>query len=131
MPDAAPPDETRAVAAADLPAGVDGSPDGGTDAGQPVEVDVGTRLLPSEAQGLRRAVRELSAQHPMVTLRVDRVVAFDTAGLGLLLGLHRLARANGSGLVVAGPGPRLGAALRRRGLHRVLVVDPDGPGPAG
>lgn len=88
-----------------------------------VEVDAGTRLDPAQAVRLRHAVAAVSDHHDMVALRVDRVVSFDTAGLGLLLGLHRLARAKGSGLVVVGPGTRLLAALRRRGLHRVLVLE--------
>lgn len=88
-----------------------------------VEVDAGSRLDPAEAVRLRRAVAQLSGGHAMVGLRVDRVVTFDAAGLGLLLGLHRLARAKGAGLLVVGPGPRLLAALRRRGLHRVLVIE--------
>lgn len=88
-----------------------------------VEVDAGSRLDPAEAVRLRRAVAQLSGGHAMVGLRVDRVVTFDAAGLGLLLGLHRLARAKGAGLLVVGPSPRLLAALRRRGLHRVLVIE--------
>jgi len=87
------------------------------------EFDAGVRLVPAEAQRLRRAVLRLSADHALVLLRVDQVAVFDTAGIGLLLGLHRLARLNGSGLVLLRPPPRLLAALRRRGLHRVLVVD--------
>ena len=87
------------------------------------EADAGPRLLASEAMRLRQLVRTLSGGHALVLLRVDQVVAFDAAGLGLLLGLHRLARLNGAGLVLVRPAPRLMAALRRRGLHRVLVVD--------
>ena len=99
-----------------------------------VELDAGPRLDPAEAVRLRRAVAQLSADHALVGLRVDRVVAFDAAGLGLLLGLHRLARAKGAGLLVVGPDARLLAALRRRGLHRVLVIEMlpgDGDGGAG
>lgn len=96
-----------------------------------VELGAGSRLDPAEAVRLRRAVAALSIDHALVGLRVDQVVTFDAAGLGLLLGLHRLARAKGAGLVVVGPSPRLLAALRRRGLHRVLVVEmiaaEDGP----
>lgn len=87
------------------------------------EADAGPRLLAAEALRLRETVRSLSVDHALVLLRVDQVVAFDVAGLGLLLGLHRLARAHGAGLVLVRPAPRLMAALRRRGLHRVLVVD--------
>lgn len=90
-----------------------------------VELDAGSRLDPAEAVRLRRAVAQLSGQHALVGLRVDQVVTFDAAGLGLLLGLHRLARAKGAGLLVVGPTPRLLAALRRRGLHRVLVIETD------
>ncbi len=93
---------------------------------EPVEVDAGPRLDSAEAVRLRRSVAALSSEHALVGLRVDRVVAFDAAGLGLLLGLHRLARAKGSGLVVVGPRGRLLAALRRRGLHRVLVMEAPG-----
>lgn len=87
------------------------------------EVDAGTRLLASESPRLRQAVLALSRTNALVTLRVDRVEAFDTAGIGLLLGLHRLARSNGAALVLLRPTVRLSAALRRRGLHRVLVVE--------
>lgn len=87
------------------------------------EIDAGTRLLASESPRLRQAVLTMSRTNPLVTLRVDRIEAFDTAGIGLLLGLHRLARANGAALVLARPTARLSAALRRRGLHRVLVVE--------
>jgi anti-anti-sigma factor len=87
------------------------------------EIDAGTRLLASESPRLRQAVLAVSRTHPLVTLRVDRVEVFDTAGIGLLLGLHRLARGNGAALVLARPTVRLSAALRRRGLHRVLVVE--------
>ena len=93
------------------------------------ETDAGLRLLASEAPRLRQSVRRLAAGHALVLLRVDRVVAFDAAGIGLLLGLHRLARLNGAGLVLVRPAPRLMTALRRRGLHRVLVVDSSHPDP--
>ena len=88
-----------------------------------IELDAGSRLDPAEAVRLRRAVAQLSGRHTLVGLRVDQVVTFDAAGLGLLLGLHRLARAKGAGLLVVGPSPRLLTALRRRGLHRVLVIE--------
>ena len=91
------------------------------------ETDAGPRLMASEAPRLRQAVRRLSLGHALVLLRVDEVVSFDAAGIGLLLGLHRLARLNGSGLVLVRPAPRLMTALRRRGLHRVLVVDSSQP----
>ncbi|MGJ7441090.1 STAS domain-containing protein [Aquipuribacter sp. MA13-6] len=87
------------------------------------EADAGPRLLASEALRLRQVVRRLASGHALVLLRLDQVVAFDAAGIGLLLGLHRLARLNGAGLVLVRPAPRLMDALRRRGLHRVLVVD--------
>jgi anti-anti-sigma factor len=89
----------------------------------PAVVEVGPRLLASEAPRLRHLVRQVSAEHDLVELRVRQVQAFDAAGLGLLLGLHRLARANGAAMVVVGPPPRLMTALRRRGLHKVLVVE--------
>jgi anti-sigma B factor antagonist len=89
----------------------------------PAVVDAGSRLLASEAPRLRNAVRRASVEHDLVELRVDRVQVFDAAGLGLLLGLHRLARASGAAVLVVAPPPRLMAALRRRGLHRVLVVE--------
>ena len=88
------------------------------------ELDAGPRLDPAEAVRLRRAVAQLSSDHALVGLRVDRVVAFDAAGLGLLLGLHRLARAKGAGLLVVGPDARLLAALRRRGLIRTSYDEP-------
>lgn len=91
------------------------------------ETDAGPRLLASEALRLRQVVRRLSLSHALVLLRLDQVVAFDAAGVALLLGLHRLARLNGAGLVLVRPPPRLMAALSRRGLHRVLVVDSSAP----
>ncbi|WP_380165210.1 STAS domain-containing protein [Jannaschia sp. R86511] len=107
----------------------DGPGGGGSDVERSLmaEADAGPRLLASEALRLRQVVRRLSAGHALVLLRLDQVVAFDAAGLGLLLGLHRLARLNGAGLVLVRPTPRLMAALRRRGLHRVLVVDGSAP----
>lgn len=114
-----------ATALPDHPAGAPTGPrllPGGSVPGL-VELDVGTRLDPAEAVRLRRAVAALCDDHALVGLRVDRVVAFDAAGLGLLLGLHRLARAKGAGLLVVGPTDRLLTALRRRGLHRVLVIE--------
>lgn len=95
------------------------------------DVDAGNRLLPSEAVRLRHEVGGASQRHRLVQLRVDRVVAFDTAGIGLLLGLHRLARSNGAALVLLRPTQPLMAALRRRGLHRVLVVDESSDTPSG
>ncbi|MFC5381062.1 STAS domain-containing protein [Aquipuribacter nitratireducens] len=89
----------------------------------PAVVEVGPRLLASEAPRLRNALRRAGAEHDLVELRVGEVVTFDTAGLGLLLGLHRLARADGAAMVVVAPPPRLLAALRRKGLHRVLVLE--------
>ncbi|WP_336922507.1 STAS domain-containing protein [Aquipuribacter sp. SD81] len=89
----------------------------------PAVVEVGPRLLASEAPRLRRSVHLVSAEHDLVELRVHQVQAFDAAGLGLLLGLHRLARSHGAAMVVVGPPPRLMTALRRRGLHKVLVVE--------
>lgn len=100
-------------------------PGGGSDVERNLmaETDAGPRLLASEALRLRQVVRRLAVGHALVLLRLDQVVAFDAAGIGLLLGLHRLARLNGSGLVLVRPAPRLMDALRRKGLHRVLVVD--------
>jgi anti-anti-sigma factor len=102
-----------------------------SDQGLMAEIDAGSRLLASEAPRLRRAVRQLSTGHALVILRVDRVEVFDAAGIGLLLGLHRLARLSGAALMLGRPAPRLMTALRRRGLHRVLVVDDSVPEPRG
>jgi anti-anti-sigma regulatory factor len=93
-----------------------------------VELDAGSRLDPAEAVRLRRAVAQLSGRHTLVGCGSTRSSPSTLPGSGLLLGLHRLARAKGAGLLVVGPSPRLLTALRRRGLHRVLVIEMLGAG---
>ena len=72
-------------------------------------------------------LRSLVAAALRTTLRVEldleRVQVFDTAGLGLLVGLHRHVRSSGGVLVCRNAPPDLQQALRRLGLHRLLVLE--------
>jgi anti-anti-sigma factor len=92
----------------------------------PPEIEAGTVLSSAVADRLRGQVTDhLAAGAVVVRLRLDGVKSFDTSGLGLLLGLHRLARGDGCQLVCVAPSRVLWAVIRRRGLHRVLSVELD------
>jgi anti-anti-sigma factor len=84
------------------------------------DVHVGARLTASTCHELRSTVRAAVGGHDAVRLWLDRVERVDAPGLGLLVGLHRLARQFDATLVCINPSPRLTAALRPRGLERVL-----------
>jgi anti-anti-sigma regulatory factor len=91
-----------------------------------VELDVGRTLTSEVAQTLRLAIIGATAKgNHVVRLRVDRVEDFDRSGLGMLVGLNRLARASDCRLVVVGPPSMLYLVMRRTGLHRVLAVELD------
>lgn len=95
---------------------------------QPSEADLeaGPNLTSQVADELRAAVRSSAGSgHRVVRLRLERVTTFDSSGLGLLVRLHRLARSLDMRLVLVNPTPTLYAVLRRRGLHRVIAVEPD------
>jgi anti-anti-sigma factor len=89
-------------------------------------VQAGTLLSSAVADRLRSEVTDhLAAGAVVVRLRLDDVESFDTSGLGLLLGLHRLARGLDGQLVCVAPSRVLWAVMRRRGMHRVLSVELD------
>ena len=90
------------------------------------EIDAGPDLSARVSDRLRSSVSEAAASgHHVVRVRLDRVATFDTSGLGLLVGLHRLARTEGLRLVLVSPTAMLFAVMRRRGLHRVIPVEFD------
>jgi anti-anti-sigma factor len=84
------------------------------------DVHVGNELTAATCQDLRARVRAALAQHDAVRLWLDEVERVDAPGLGLLVGLHRLAGQLDAGLVFVNPSARFTAALRKRGLDRVL-----------
>lgn len=112
----------------------DPAPTAATPTGPPVEgrppthvvIDAGATLTGSAAADLRAAVARAVQDGWVLDLRLDGVTTFDTTGLGLLVGLHRQARAAGAQLVCLRPTPALLAAMRQLGLHRVLQVRLDG-----
>ncbi len=55
----------------------------------------------------------------------SNVEALDSAGLGLLFGLHRRAHADGRRLVLSDPQPRVLRVLAVTRLHRVLHLERD------
>jgi anti-anti-sigma regulatory factor len=79
-------------------------------------------LTSAHAVDLRRAVAAAAEGGGIVELHLAGVRTFDLAGIGLLVGLHREARAAGGELVCVAPPARLYGALRRMGLHRVLRI---------
>jgi anti-anti-sigma factor len=94
------------------------------------DVHVGASLTVSTCQELRRTVREALTTHDTVRLWLDEIDHVDAPGLGLLVGLSRLANQLDASLICANPSVRVAAALRERGLDRVLrvcfVVDENG-----
>lgn len=90
---------------------------------RPVLVDTGRSLVAASAAELRRLVAAALRTTLRVELDLERVQVFDTAGLGLLVGLHRHVRSSGGALVCRNAPPALQQALRRLGLHRLLVLE--------
>ena len=94
------------------------------------DLEAGPTLTSHVADELRAAVRSAAESgQRVVRLGLERVTTFDSSGLGLLVRLHRLARSLDSRLVLVNPSPTLYAVLRRRGLHRVIAVEIEVPGP--
>ena len=79
------------------------------------------RLDATAAAGIR-AVLHAAVLDGTGELTVDMsgVDALDAVGLGVLMGTHRLATANGRSLVLTGCRPRIARLLRAIRLHRVL-----------
>jgi len=95
------------------------------------DVHVGAVLTVTTCQDVRAAVQGAFIAHDLVRLWLDEVDHVDAAGLGLLVGLHRLARQLDATLVCVNPSARLTTVLRKRGLQRVLrlqfvIVDEPG-----
>ena len=90
---------------------------------RPVLVDTGRSLVAASAAELRSLVAAALRTTLRVELDLERVQVFDTAGLGLLVGLHRHVRSSGGVLVCRNAPPDLQQALRRLGLHRLLVLE--------
>jgi len=88
----------------------------------PHAIEAPALLTSAHAVELRRAVAAAAGEGGVVELQLAGVRTFDLPGLGLLVGLHREARAAGGQLVCVAPPARLYGALRRMGLHRVLRI---------
>jgi anti-anti-sigma factor len=84
------------------------------------DVHIGVALTASTCQDIRSLVRAALAGHDVVRLWLDEVQELDAPGLGLLMGLHRLARDQDATLICVNASPRLMVFLRKVGLHRVL-----------
>lgn len=84
------------------------------------DVHVGALLTVTHCRDVRTDVQRAFIGHDLVRLWLDEVDQVDAAGLGLLVGLHRLARQLDATLVCVNPSARLTKTLRRRGLERVL-----------
>jgi anti-anti-sigma factor len=83
-------------------------------------IDVGTTLTEQQRLTLRDQVRDNADVGTTIRVRLSRVRSFDTAGLGVLVGLRRVAAADHAHVVFADTPPDLLAALRQTGLGRVL-----------
>jgi len=77
------------------------------------------RTVASVREVLHAGVRDGAGD---LVLDLHAVQACDTAGLALLLSVHRLAAASGRRLVLTGVPPVVTRALLRSRLHRVLTV---------
>jgi anti-anti-sigma factor len=93
-----------------------------------VVVEAGTELTAATAAPLRAAVAEaLGRGRTTVHLQLGDVVAYDAAGLGLLVGLRRRIEAADGRLICVNPSPPVLSGLRRLGFHRVLDIRLDLP----
>ena len=83
-------------------------------------IDVGATLTERQRLVLREQVRSNADPGTTIRVQLGRVRSFDTAGLGVLVGLRRVAAAGHARAVFADPPPDLLAELRHTGLDRVL-----------
>lgn len=59
-----------------------------------------------------------------LVLDLSRVELVDATGLGMLVGIHRLADRSGRRLLLGGVPPRIERLLLATRLHRVLILEP-------
>jgi len=100
-----------------------------TEEGRRIGVDAGTELTAATAAQLRSVVSDAMQRGRTIDLYLESVISYDAAGLGLLLGLNRRIDAADGHLVCVNPAPRLYSGIRKLGLHRVLDIRLDLPGP--
>jgi anti-anti-sigma factor len=98
-----------------------------TDERSRVGVDAGTELTAATAFAVRARVMDAMHSGCIVDLRLNSVMSYDVAGLGLLIGLKRRIEAAEGHLVCVSPPAPLYSAIRKLGLHRVLDIRLDLP----
>ena len=93
-----------------------------------VVIDAGTELSAATAAPLRALVTDALRQgRTTIQFRLDGVVSYDAAGLGLLVGLRRRVEGAAGRFVCVSPSPPVLSGIRRLGLHRVLEIRLDLP----
>ncbi|ADB35364.1 anti-sigma-factor antagonist [Kribbella flavida DSM 17836] len=83
-----------------------------------VDIDSSDELT----DALKAVLAEIGAR-PLV-LDLTEVEFMDSSGLGVLVGAHKEATAQGGTLILAAPHPRVAKILRITKLHKVFTVSP-------
>lgn len=86
-----------------------------------IVVEIGGELDAYSAGVLREELARIAAPRPLRIAVVMAAVTFiDSAGIGVLVGAVKRARATGGGVALVGCSGRVESILRRMGLHRVF-----------
>jgi anti-anti-sigma factor len=101
-----------------------------TDEWSGIRVEAGTELTAATAPKIRSMVADALQHGQVMELHLQSVISYDTAGLGLLVGLKRRIEAANGHLVCVNPSVPLFTGIRKLGLHRVLDIRLDLADPA-
>jgi len=101
-----------------------------TDEWSRIRVEAGTELTATTAPKVRSMVADAMQHGQTIDLHLQSVSSYDTAGLGVLVGLKRRIEGANGHLVCVNPSVPLYAGIRKLGLHRVLDIRLDLADPA-